>query len=580
MGTDITLMTGRSKTKLLTDMPDVTISRRRRGRHGRRLNVAEKVVWLLVAVVVLKTWCLEGLFGPLVVPGGSMATTLLGTHRKVVCQDCGFEFDRGIEPQETAERAVCPNCGYAGNDISGTGDVWGDRVLMHKSVFFLREPRVWEVVAFRDPAQADRIMVKRVVGLPGESISIEHGEVYANGKIRRKPLWLQRAMAVLVHDAEFSTFHHVLHHSNWITDRWAADGADSQWGFADGKFAHPESAAGGKTEWLTYCHGRPSGSLLKKGATAGLSSSECRKRPESTAGQASSGTQSLQVLLSQQAARKAALGEAYKYIPGPITDLCGYNQTRPRRNEDVHTVGDLMLSLHVLKLFGKGSLSIRASDNRSEFLIRLNVEPVAQSGNVKTCEANLPTDLRRASIETWRDGRPLHELECPSFTLPDESNADGFAIEVSLFDRRLLVAVDGQVVVNYPYEHAPTSADVATNSQGNPGAGCRPLAVGCDGLGVTLGGVRVYRDVYYITPTVGVRNAKKGVCTRLGDDEYYVLGDNSPISSDSRNWPGGPAVCAKLLVGKPLAVHIPFRRVVLAGREFQVPDIGRIRYIR
>ena len=61
---------------------------------------------------------------------------------------------------------------------------------------------------------------------------------------------------------------------------------------------------------------------------------------------------------------------------------------------------------------------------------------------------------------------------------------------------------------------------------------------------------------------------------RLAADEYYVLGDNSPVSEDSRTWPDGGAIDAKLLVGKPL-VAIP--SVLIApwwdDRDFQVPRI-------
>ncbi|MBN2293823.1 MAG: signal peptidase I [Pirellulales bacterium] len=484
------------------------------------VKIAQKIVWLLVAVLFFETWCVEGLVRPLVVPGGSMAMTLLGVHRKVVCQDCGFQFKRGVETQEPVARAVCPNCGYVNNDISGTADVSGDHVLMDKSVFHFRQPRVWEVIAFRDPARSNRVMVKRVVGLPGEVISIKHGDVYVNGKIRRKPLRLQRAMAVLVHDADHSTGHRGLHDTRWVTDRWAADRPDSQWGFANGKFAHPETVADGTSKWLTYCHGRPSGPIAE--------------------------------------------GHRAAFVEEPVTDLCGYNQTRPRRVEDVHAVGDLMLAMRVVKLFGQGSLSIRAHDGRGEFLISFTVEPPDN-----TSSTDLPTGQSPVSIEARRDGRPLENCEQPTVMLPY-----GFDLEVSLFDRCLLVAIDGQVVLEHAY-----------SDEGEAKSTSRPLALGCDGLGLIVEDVRIYRDIYYtdshnIGPPMAVRGAEDSRSVQLGHDEYYVLGDNSPISSDSRNWSVDPGVPAKLLVGKPLAVHLPVRVVKVAGCQFKVPDIGRIRYIR
>ncbi len=99
-------------------------------------------------------------------------------------------------------------------------------------------------------------------------------------------------------------------------------------------------------------------------------------------------------------------------------------------------------------------------------------------------------------------------------------------------------------------------------------------------MGVELTELKLLRDIYYTHP--------RGIYSRwaldqpyqLADDEYLMLGDNSPLSEDSRFWPGGPAIPASLLVGKPVLVHLPSRRIDLGWGAFNVPDFGAMRYIR
>jgi signal peptidase I len=143
-------------------------------------------------------------------------------------------------------------------------------------------------------------------------------------------------------------------------------------------------------------------------------------------------------------------------------------------------------------------------------------------------------------------------------------------LEVSLIDRQLLIALDGQVVASHPYDAQSPS----------PGSD-RPFSIGVEGLDITIDQIRIYRDVYYDAPLI--RREAQGAAAnslQLGSEEYLVLGDNSPISEDSRGWLHGPGVSADLLEGKPWLVHLPMRGASLAGRRFQVPDLRKIRYIR
>ena len=143
-------------------------------------------------------------------------------------------------------------------------------------------------------------------------------------------------------------------------------------------------------------------------------------------------------------------------------------------------------------------------------------------------------------------------------------------IEVSLIDQQFLLAIDGETLVAWPFERPEPPASPPS----------WPLAIGTQGLEVAISDLRVYRDVYYTRP-LGLQKCP-GIDrpVHLGAGEYYVLGDNSPVSEDSRMWPERGAVDAKLLVGKPF-LAIPSPPAASWGwAHFQVPNPAEIRYIR
>jgi signal peptidase I len=62
----------------------------------------------------------------------------------------------------------------------------GDHVFADKLSYTHREPRHGEIVIFRFPSQeaglVDDILIKRVIGVPGDSVQVKNGSVYRNGQ--------------------------------------------------------------------------------------------------------------------------------------------------------------------------------------------------------------------------------------------------------------------------------------------------------------------------------------------------------------------------------------------------------------
>jgi len=334
--------------------------------------------------------------------------------------------------------------------------------------------------------ESQDLVVKRIVGLPGEKIQIKDGDVYANGQIQRKTLRQQRAVRILVHDDDHAG----------ASPRWRPLDAGSNWSRQHGRLVHAENS-GDEIGWLVYNHASPGG------------------------GDAQTAT--------------------------PITDYGFYNHGRLQRNEAIHSIADVGMSFRVDDIRGRGRISLLATDGRDEFLVQ--VDPGAQKYLV----------LRNR--EEIRQAFPSASGDLPG-------SLRGQTIEVSLFDRQFLFSIGGRTLV---------SANI--DSPGPPPLSDRPLAIGVQGLVMSVDRLRVYRDIYYTeSPFAG--SGGDAPSFALGADEYFVLGDNSPVSEDSRTWRENRFVSVKSLLGKPFVVIYPAREISIGGWQIQVPDLGRIRYIR
>lgn len=583
---------------------------------GRPRSLMELSILFVMAVMVLRGFFLEGFL----ISTGSMAPGLLGLHKRVTCPSCGYcfafgvSFDESVSSEDSSSKlsqryASCPNCGQAHIEVGSVPSNHGDQLLVHKGVFDLRRPRRWETVVFRNPASPGEAYLKRVVGLPEEALQVIDGDVFIEGEIATKDYAAQRDMRILVHDQQLPATA-----EDW-QQPWHCTG---RWQLKNGRFECPaeieavaenvskaqpaERAAGGATDdataadWLHFHHWRWTGGnhfcetplSTEEGLTDWLQCLEhLQHQPVSwmTLLQYDQERQVLrlkgvmpyqmqQQLLAwstSEAFRKAIYRLGALSHLSPVTDRYGYNSLVSSPEVPVR---DLMLVADLQWTAIPDSVLVRMPLEGDIFVVNLDFQR-------QTAKLTLEGQEQPLRVADWR--------------VSQTSNRRGITVEVSNFDHSLLVAVDGQVL--FPSLDLAYCADDAIAARITDGsftfaAGAKNaartaefvarqnrLAVGVQGGAVRLENLRLYRDVHY---TPGRRTNGVDRPYRIPQGCYFVQGDNSPVSSDSRNWPD-PCVPHKLLVGKPFVVHLPSKpaKVTFGGYELpiRIPDFGRIRYI-
>ncbi len=145
-----------------------------------------------------------------VIPTGSMAPTLMGRHKDVICPKCGYQYQVSASDEVTADGALkderyfkvasgtCPMCRFT-QPLDSPESYNGDRILVSKLAYEIGKPQRWDVIVFKypgDPPETrpeirtdSRInFIKRLVGLPGDTVRIQNGNVWIKSAKDKKEL--------------------------------------------------------------------------------------------------------------------------------------------------------------------------------------------------------------------------------------------------------------------------------------------------------------------------------------------------------------------------------------------------------
>lgn len=562
---------------------------------GPLRHACDLAVGFVLAVLLLRTFVLEGYL----ISTGSMAPRLCGFHRRIECPSCrsvfafGVAFDASVEggeggirePQGLRRLAVCPNCSQTSIDVRDVPNSHGDQLLVLKHIYDVRPPVRWETVVFRNPSAPREAYVKRVTGLPGERLQLVNGDVFINGRPAVKPWRQQLEMRIPVTDLE-----HVVDSDQyqlpWELDsgwkhsgRTISGGGDGPswvrfryWRWQGGRHpvSTPLSRESAAEDWAAF---EEREAQLPVVLSSRVRYDADRQLLECTGVLPAEVQQLLLEDCRTEEFRSAVFRLAAISHLAPVTDRYGYNSMV---SSPEYIVSDLMLDAQVSWEESPRSVDIRVPLGAAQYGLR--IEPAAGRA--------LLVDLDRGSL--------VFEARLPAAALSRRS----LHLQVSNFDRHLAAAVNGVVLWegipaagagNVPQALEVSAADVP----GDPADPVRALEISLRteqqrrwALGVSSGNILIerlsmYRDVFY-TPALRRPGNPADSEYLVAENSYFVQGDNSPVSSDSRGWLES-CVPHELLVGKPFLVHLPSRPAILRIAGFQcpvrIPDWPRIRRV-
>ena len=528
-------------------------------------DTVESILFAFVLAFLFRTFEAEAF----VIPTGSMAPTLYGRHKESNCTACGFHLVVGashevvesgyLAANSRLRAAICPNCGYENDQLFNELAFNGDRILVNKFPYEFGEPHRWDVFVFKYPEGPQINYIKRLVGLPNETLRIRGGNLYriedrAERILRKRPE-KQRTLQLPVYDDD--KFPAKLLKAGW-PERWAAV-APGEVGLIPGWEETP-SGWQADPEKRTY-------SLSQEQSTspAWLRYRHFFPMPRDWRDMAH------QLPLQPQARL--------------IGDFCGYNATLSNHEEadridfGPYWVPDLTLNFE-LQLNGVaegGELLLELCEGTIWYRCRIN----ARTGEAVLQEVDAQLDQQTKELARGKTSI---------------RGAGTYRISFANVDDRLCLWVNDRLV-----DFQDGANLEGTGATGNPFPTDRdltPVGIAGTGLSAVVSHLFLERDTYYRVGYPGrsyaqldnelLRNLHNPagwseICARhaelleqrtmeIGPDHFLAFGDNSPQSNDSRMWNiGNETVPRKFLVGKAFWIYWPHGVPFLnRGRGFPV----------
>jgi signal peptidase I len=562
----------------------------------------------------------------------------MGYHLDVECDQCGQRFAVNASKENPYEppppgyegigvAGVCPVCRYPQPFDRGLGRnheaYAGDRILVNKFSYLLAEPQRWSVIVFNNPYDPYQNYIKRLVGLPGETLRIYRGDIRtkltsdaeAPLVIARKP---PQKVGALLHIVDDTDRRPLVWEKSGFPERWRISDDEASAKVWNDRVASPDPSAEGFA-WMEYRHLIPSPEDWRR-----MEEGKPIESPESYEGELITDFYAYNAHVQVPPRDVAA---AVRMLHDPETAGSFTDRLSPR---GLHWVGDLAVEADLVVERKQGEVAL----------------VLIEGGRRHVCTIDLTTGVATATMEEGAE-RPAFSdgagESYPSVAAKTTVVGPGKrSVRFANCDDRLYLWVDGRSVEwDRPatFERGDSRPEWSPEDPGD----LAPARIGAKNASLAVETLRVFRDVYYtsitqmmpshqevldgMSPYVGIADYMRlyaqlppgsDFADSLGEvedpfflkmpltekfenyrawasdpffakenfraTEYVVaedcfmpLGDNSPASQDARYWPD-PCVPRGLMIGEALCIYWPhaWNRPI----PMITPNVSRMRFIR